>query len=75
MKIKLNPYGKRHAAAARLETANPYRSAFIDRDGAVYIQTGSSEAGHWECTITDYDGLTEFGRAADEALREAVADQ
>ena len=75
MKITLNPYGEQSAIAARLSTANPYRYAFIDRNGAVYVQTTSTEGEHWEYPIPDYDGLTEFARAADAALREAVADQ
>ena len=75
VKITIDPYGREHAAAAEIELANPYRYAFIDRDGIVYVKASSTEAGHWKYPIPDYDGLTEFAREADAALRAAVADQ
>ena len=74
VKITLDPYGPEHAAAASLEEG--YRRAFIDREGRVYIATNSNEGDHrYEDPIDNYDGLTEFAREADAALRAAVADQ
>ena len=75
MKITLDPYGEQHAAAAKAEIENGYRSAFIDREGTVYVQTSSNEAYDYDQAIPNYDDLTEFAREADAALRAAVADQ
>jgi hypothetical protein len=69
VKITLNPYGKKHAAAAVLDDQLNHRQAFISRNGVVYVSTNSME------DAPDYDGLTEFAREADAALRAAVADQ
>ena len=68
MKITLDPYGPEHPCAAETDRLR-HREAWISRNGVVYISTNNLE------DAADYDGLTEFARAADEALREAVADQ
>ena len=67
MKITLDPHGPDHVAAAELGDLLSHRRAWIDRTGVVSVYTNSLE------DAADYDGLTEFAREADEALRAAVA--
>ena len=68
--VRLDPHGPGHPAAADYsERPYAHRQAWISRDGVVYVSTNSME------DATDYDGLTEFAREADAALRAAVADQ
>ena len=74
MKITLDPYGPEHPCAAETDRLRQ-REAWIGRDGTVYVSTNSREADHYADPIPDYDGLTEFAREADAALRAAVADQ
>ena len=72
MEITLNPHGPDHVCAASTDKML-HRSAWIDREGTVFVSTNSLEVGDSFDPIPDYDGLTEFAREADAALRAAVA--
>jgi len=74
MEITLDPYGPGHPCAAETDPTRQ-RRAWISRRGVVHIGTNSSEALHRVDPIDNYDGLAEFAREADAALRAAVADQ
>ena len=67
MKITLDPHGPSHVCAAEFGDLLSHRQAWIDRTGVVSVYTNSLEG------AADYDGLTEFAREADAALRAAVA--
>jgi hypothetical protein len=71
MEITLDPHGPDHVCAAETD---PYRHrrAWINRSGIVYLDTSSREA-EQDYLLRDWEGLTEFAREADAALRAAVA--
>ena len=69
MKITIHPHGPDHVCAAEFGDLLSHRQAWINRNGVVSVSTNSTE------DAADYDGLTEFAREADAALRAAVADQ
>ena len=71
MKITLDPHGPDHVCAAETDPTRQ-RRAWISRRGIVYLDTNSREA-EQDYLLRDWDGLTEFARAADAALRAAVA--